>query len=98
MVKNLKKHLVWIFFIFLAVIGTIFAITAQDNAGKIEISKTATKMITNDPNNNLVYGRKAKVELNVKANPYNKNIIAIAPTYTTRVRLNNKNKDKKYNR
>ena len=31
-------------------------------------------MITNDPNNNLVYGRKAKVELNVKANPYNKNI------------------------
>ena len=74
MVKNLKKHLVWIFFIFLAVIGTIFAITAQDNAGKIEISKTATKMITNDPNNNLVYGRKAKVELNVKANPYNKNI------------------------
>lgn len=27
-----------------------------------------------------------------------KNIIAIAPTYTTRVRLNNKNKDKKYNR
>lgn len=74
MVKNLKKHLVWTFFIFLAVIGTIFAITAQDNAGKIEISKTATKMITNDPNNNLVYGRKAKVELNVKANPYNKNI------------------------
>ena len=74
MIKSLKKHSVWIFFIFLAVIGTIFAITAQDNAGKIEISKTATKMITSDPNNNLVYGRKAKVELNVKAHPYNNNI------------------------
>ena len=70
MIKSIKKHSVWIFFIFLAVIGTIFAITAQDNAGKIEISKTATKMITSDPNNNLVYGRQAKVELNVKANPY----------------------------
>ena len=70
MKERLKRHSIWIFFVVLAVVGSIFAITAQDNAGKIEISKTATKMITDDPNNNLVYGRTAKVELNVKANPY----------------------------
>ena len=74
MKEKLRKNIVWVFFVVLAVIGSIFAITAQDNAGKIEISKTATKMITNDPDNNLVYGRKAKVELSVKAHPYNKNI------------------------
>ena len=74
MKEKLRKNIVWVFFVVLAVVGSIFAITAQDNAGKIEISKTATKMITNDPDNNLVYGRKAKVELNVKAHPYNKNI------------------------
>ena len=70
MKEKLKRHSIWIFFVVLAVVSSIFVITAQDNAGKIEISKTATKMITDDPNNNLVYGRTAKVELNVKANPY----------------------------
>ncbi len=70
MKEKLRKNTIWIFLMVLAVVGSIFAITAQDNAGKIEISKTATKMITSDSNNNLVYGRTAKVELNVKANPY----------------------------
>ena len=73
MKKNLKKYSFVLFFIVLAVAGSIFAITAQDNAGKIEIQKTATKIFKNNQDN-LVYGRHAKVELNVKAHPYNNNV------------------------
>lgn len=73
MKKNLKKYSFVLFFIVLAVAGSIFAITAQNNAGKIEIQKTATKIFKNNQDN-LVYGRHAKVELNVKAHPYNNNV------------------------
>lgn len=76
MVKNskLKKLFTWLF-----VIAGIFGLTivgnAQDEAGKIIVSKTATKIYDETSADNLEKGRYAKVNLSVKANPYNTSVV-----------------------
>lgn len=75
MVKNskLKKLFTWLF-----VIAGIFGLTivgnAQDEAGKIIVSKTATKVYDETSEDNLEKGRYAKVNLSVNANPYNTSV------------------------
>lgn len=76
MVKNskLKKLFTWLF-----VIAGIFGLTivgnAQDEAGKIIVSKTATKIYDETSADNLEKGRYAKVNLSVKANSYNTSVV-----------------------
>lgn len=76
MVKNskLKKLFTWLF-----VIAGIFGLTivgnAQDEAGKIIVSKTATKIYDETSTDNLEKGRYAKVNLSVKANSYNTSVV-----------------------
>ncbi|MDO4369484.1 MAG: Cna B-type domain-containing protein [bacterium] len=72
MINKLKKHKPKLILgvLFLSLI-TIFTISAQNNAGKIEIIKEASKISEEFTSNNLEYGRFAKVNLNIKANPYN---------------------------
>ena len=76
MVKNskLKKLFTWLF-----VIAGIFGLTivgnAQDEAGKIIVSKTATKIYDETSDDNLEKGRYAKVNLSVNANPYNTSVV-----------------------
>lgn len=76
MVKNskLKKLFTWLF-----VIAGIFGLTivgnAQDEAGKITVSKTATKIYDETSDDNLEKGRYAKVNLSVNANPYNTSVV-----------------------
>lgn len=76
MIKNskLKKMFTWLF-----VIAGIFGLTivgnAQDEAGKIIVSKTATKIYDETSDDNLEKGRYAKVNLSVNANPYNTSVV-----------------------
>lgn len=76
MIKNskLKKLFTWLF-----VIAGIFGLTivgnAQDEAGKIIVSKTATKIYDEKSDDNLEKGRYAKVNLSVNANPYNTSVV-----------------------
>lgn len=76
MIKNskLKKMFTWLF-----VIAGIFGLTivgnAQDEAGKIIVSKTATKIYDETSTDNLEKGRYAKVNLSVNANPYNTSVV-----------------------
>ena len=72
MINKLKKHKIKLILstLFLSLI-TIFTISAQNNAGKIEITKEASKISQEFTSDNLEYGRLAKVNLNIKANPYN---------------------------
>lgn len=76
MIKNskLKKLFTWLF-----VIAGIFGLTivgnAQDEAGKIIVSKTATKIYDETSDDNLEKGRYAKVNLSVNANPYNTSVV-----------------------
>ena len=68
--KKLKsKYLVALLMIMILPISLLL-INAEDTKGKIEISKTATKIYDTVDENNLVYGRKAKITLDVNANPY----------------------------
>ncbi len=68
--KKLKsKYLVALLMIMILPISLLL-VNAEDTKGKIEISKTATKIYDTVDENNLVYGRKAKVTLDVNANPY----------------------------
>ena len=68
--KKLKsKYLVALLMIMILPISLLL-VNAEDTKGKIEISKTATKIYDTVDENNLVYGRKAKITLDVNANPY----------------------------
>lgn len=71
--SKLKK----LFALFLAVAGILgIAIVgnAQDEAGKIFVKKTATKIYNATATDNLEKGRFAKVNLSVNANPYNTSV------------------------
>ena len=68
--KKTSKILYSICFVFLSALSILGLVKALDNGGKIEISKKATKVYGED-NNNLEYGRKALVTLDVNALPYN---------------------------
>ena len=68
--KKTSKILYSICFVFLSALSILGLVKALDDGGKIEISKKATKVYGED-NNNLEYGRKALVTLDVNALPYN---------------------------
>ncbi|MCI5522433.1 MAG: VWA domain-containing protein, partial [Tenericutes bacterium] len=68
--KKTSKILYSICFVFLLALSILGLVKALDDGGKIEISKKATKVYDED-NNNLEYGRKALVTLDVNALPYN---------------------------
>ncbi|MDY3801766.1 MAG: Cna B-type domain-containing protein, partial [Bacilli bacterium] len=68
--KKTSKILYSICFVFLSALSILGLVKALDDGGKIEISKKATKIYGED-NNNLEYGRKARVTLDVNALPYN---------------------------
>ena len=68
--KKTSKKLYSICFVFLSALSILGLVKALDDGGKIEISKKATKIYGED-NNNLEYGRKALVTLDVNALPYN---------------------------
>lgn len=72
--SKLKKSFIWLFIIF-GIFGLTFASNAQDEAGKIIISKTATKIYETVDDTNLEKGRYAKVNLSVNANPYNTSVV-----------------------
>ena len=70
---KLKK----LFALFLAVAGILgiaMVGNAQDEAGKIFVKKTATKIYDATAKDNLEKGRFAKVSLSVNANPYNASV------------------------
>lgn len=70
---KLKK----LFALFLAVAGILgiaMVGNAQDEAGKIFVKKTATKIYNATATDNLEKGRFAKVNLSVNANPYNTSV------------------------
>lgn len=70
---KLKK----LFALFLAVAGILgiaMVGNAQDEAGKIFVKKTATKIYNTTATDNLEKGRFAKVNLSVNANPYNTSV------------------------
>ena len=70
---KLKK----LFALFLAVAGILgiaMVGNAQDEAGKIFVKKTATKIYDATATDNLEKGRFAKVNLSVNANPYNASV------------------------
>ena len=70
---KLKK----LFALFLAVAGILgiaMVGNAQDEAGKIFVKKTATKIYDATATDNLEKGRFAKVSLSVNANPYNASV------------------------
>ena len=70
---KLKK----LFALFLAVAGILgiaMVGNAQDEAGKIFVKKTATKIYDATAKDNLEKGRFAKVNLSVNANPYNASV------------------------
>lgn len=72
--SKLKK----LFALFLAVAGILgiaMVGNAQDEAGKIFVKKTATKIYNATATDNLEKGRFAKVNLSVNANPYNTSVI-----------------------
>ena len=54
----------------LSAFGFLHFVTASDNAGKIELTKTATKLSDRFDKTNLEEGRFADVTLNVKAKSY----------------------------
>lgn len=71
--SKLKK----LFALFLAVAGILgiaMVGNAQDEAGKIFVKKTATKIYNATATDNLEKGRFAKVNLSVNANPYNTSV------------------------
>ncbi|MGM9878452.1 MAG: Cna B-type domain-containing protein [Bacilli bacterium] len=70
MKKRSKKFKLVMFLAFFAMIFTGVMIYAQNENGKINLSKTATKIYEKVSNDNLEYGRFAKVDLNITANPY----------------------------
>ena len=70
---KLKK----LFALFLAVAGILgiaMVGNAQDEAGKVFVKKTATKIYNATATDNLEKGRFAKVNLSVNANPYNTSV------------------------
>ena len=71
MKKRSKKFKLVMFLAFFAMIFTGVMIYAQNENGKINLSKTATKIYEKVSNDNLEYGRFAKVDLDITANPYN---------------------------
>ena len=60
--------------VILSVFGFLQLVVASDTAGKIEITKTATKKSTSFDETNLIEGRLADVTLKVKANSYSNQI------------------------
>ncbi len=65
-----KKNLFsWLFVLF-GIIGLTITGNAQDESGKIELTKKATKIYETADKTNLEYGRYAKVDLSINANPY----------------------------
>lgn len=71
--SKLKK----LFALFLAVAGILgiaMVGNAQDEAGKVFVKKTATKIYNATATDNLEKGRFAKVNLSVNANPYNTSV------------------------
>ena len=70
MKERSKKFKLVMFLAFFAMIFTGVMIYAQNENGKINLSKTATKIYEKVSNDNLEYGRFAKVDLNITANPY----------------------------
>ena len=70
MKERSKKFKLVMFLAFFAMIFTGVMIYAQNENGKINLSKTATKIYEKVSNDNLEYGRFAKVDLDITANPY----------------------------
>src|SRR5574344_724831 len=67
---NFNKFNIMLIAVFVA-ITSIFLVTALEDNGKIKLTKTATKIYDETSADNLEYGRLAKVDLSVDANPYN---------------------------
>ena len=70
MKKSTKSKLLALVVAVLGILGISIGISATDDAGKIILSKTATKVRENFDKTNPEYGRLANVTLTVGGNPY----------------------------
>ena len=70
MKKSTKSKIITLILAVLGILGISIGISATDDAGKIILSKTATKVSENFDENNPEYGRLANVTLTVGGNPY----------------------------
>ena len=69
--KVLKnKKVIMMLIVVLSLLGINQIISADNDPGKITLTKTATKISNNFEDNNPEYGRLANVTLKVEANPY----------------------------
>ena len=71
--KNRKKSIKFLLLFLVVLVGAILIgdlAVAQEEYGKIKVTKTATKIYDGASDSNLEYGRLAEVSLQVDANPY----------------------------
>ena len=71
MKKNIGLKVIGVLFLILGIFGITMNISANDDSGKIILSKEATKVADNFDENNPEYGRLANVTLTINANSYN---------------------------